>query len=90
MSAAVAVVRAEFQAPPFAALQLEALRVVPAALATRARSLALLGLHGIDDSTLLAIGDLDAASVDAELRQLLKGPRVWNLLEPTFLSPAGG
>ncbi len=64
--------------------------VVPAALATRARSLALLGLHGIDDSTLLAIGDLDAASVDAELRQLLKGPRVWNLLEPTFLSPAGG
>ena len=90
MSAALAVVRAEFQAPPFAALQLEALRVVPAALATRARSLALLGLHGIDDSTLLAIGDVDAASVGAELRQLLKGPRVWNLLEPSFLSPAGG
>lgn len=86
MSAALAVFRAEFQVPPFAEAQLEAMRLVPAALATRARALALLGLHGIDDAALAAAGDTETAAVDAELRRLLAGPRVWNVLQPSFAS----
>ena len=86
MSAALAVFRAEFQVPPFAVAQLEAMRLVPAALATRARALALLGLHGIDDAAVSAVGDTETAAVDAELRQLLAGQRVWNVLQPSFLT----
>ncbi len=87
---ALAVVRSEWAAPPYGEGMLAALRVAPAAIATRARALVLRSLGGIGDADVVAAASLQPADVDAELQILSAARRAWFGLAPTHTDPLGG
>jgi hypothetical protein len=69
---------------------LAALRVAPAAIATRARALVLRSLGGIGDADVAAAASLQPADVDEELQRLSGARRAWFGLAPTHTDPLGG
>ena len=87
---ALAVVRSEWAAPPYGEGMLAALRVAPAAIATRARALLLRSLGGIGDADVAAATSLEPLDVDAELQRLSAARRAWFGLAPTHGDPLGG
>ncbi len=87
---AVAIVGAEHAVPPYTPGQLAALRAAPAAAATRARSLVLLGKARLPDGAIHALVDLRVSDVDAELRAFATAAKFWAGLAPTFVDPLGG
>jgi len=89
-AAAVAIVRAEHAAPPFAEGQLAALRAAPSAAATRARTLVLMARSGLRDEEVRDVVGLRPTDVEVELRAFSTAPTDWAGLAPKFVATAGG